>query len=116
MLNFAFTFGAELQRRALAVGTGTSMAANGVWALTLTTAFSRTPPIASTSCRRTGLGGFGAPRFAGYWLGGSLMGVLCFGSFIVYGFGAIALGPRGGIVGWPLLMSMSLITANASVP
>ena len=39
MLNFAFTFGAELQRRALAVGTGTSMAANGVWALTLTTGF-----------------------------------------------------------------------------
>jgi L-rhamnose-H+ transport protein len=38
--------------------------------------------------------------------------VLCFGSFVVYGVGATALGPTGGILGWPLFMSMSLITSN----
>jgi L-rhamnose-H+ transport protein len=40
------------------------------------------------------------------------MGLLCFGSFLVYGVGATALGPLGGIVGWPLFMSMALITSN----
>jgi len=115
MLNFAFTFGAELQRRALAVGTGTSMAANGVWALTLTTGFLANAAYCIYLLQKNRTwGDFSAPTAsAGYWFGGSLMGVLCFGSFIVYGIGAIALGPLGGIVGWPLLMSMSLITANA---
>ena len=42
----------------------------------------------------------------------SLMGLLCFGSFIVYGAGANALGNLGAVVGWPLFMSMSLITSN----
>ena len=40
------------------------------------------------------------------------MGVLCFASFIVYGAGANALGALGAVVGWPLFMSMSLITSN----
>jgi len=40
------------------------------------------------------------------------MGLLCFGSFIIYGAGANALGPLGAVVGWPLFMSMSLITSN----
>ena len=40
------------------------------------------------------------------------MGLLCFGSFITYGAGANALGPLGAVVGWPLFMSMSLITSN----
>jgi L-rhamnose-H+ transport protein len=40
------------------------------------------------------------------------MGLLCFGSFIVYGAGANALGPLGTVVGWPLFMSMALITSN----
>ena len=31
---------------------------------------------------------------------------------MAYGAGATALGPLGGIVGWPLFMSMSLITSN----
>ena len=40
------------------------------------------------------------------------MGIVLFGSFVAYGMGATALGPLGGIVGWPLFMSMSLITSN----
>ena len=40
------------------------------------------------------------------------MGLLCFGSFIIYGAGANALGSLGAVVGWPLFMSMSLITSN----
>ena len=41
------------------------------------------------------------------------MGVVLFASFMAYGSGATALGPLGGIVGWPLFMSMALITSNA---
>jgi hypothetical protein len=41
------------------------------------------------------------------------MGLLCFGSFIVYGAGANAPGPLGNVVGWPLFMSVALITSNS---
>jgi len=58
-------------------------------------------------------GGFAQLRSEpGHWAGGALMGLLCFASFLVYGHGATALGNLGGIVGWPLFMSMALITSN----
>ncbi len=41
------------------------------------------------------------------------MGLICFASFIVYGVGASALGLLGTMVGWPLFISVSLITSNA---
>lgn len=113
MLNFSFVFGQELQNRALAAGAATNMATNAIWSLTLTAGFlvnagysvwllgkNRTWSLFATA------GGFG------HWLLGALMGLICFGSFLVYGMGATALGPLGGIVGWPLFMSMSLITSN----
>jgi len=39
MLNFAFVFGEELQRQAASFGASMSMAANTIWALTLTAGF-----------------------------------------------------------------------------
>jgi L-rhamnose-H+ transport protein len=115
MLNFAFTFGAGLQQEALSFGTAPSMAANAVWALTLTTGFVVNAGYCVYLLQKNGTWGhFSAPKSsAQYWAGGGLMGLLCFASFILYGVGAITLGPLGGIVGWPLLMSTSLITANS---
>jgi len=114
MLNFAFVFGEELQRQAFAGGARASMAANPIWALTLTAGF----VVNAGYCvyllqKNRNWDLFAAPGVSvGYWLGGSLMGIVCFGSFMIYGMGATALGPLGGIVGWPLFMSMSLITSN----
>ena len=115
MLNFAFTFGVGLQQKALSFGTAPSMAANAVWALTLTTGFVVNAGYCVYLLQKNGTWGhFSVPKNSTqYWAGGGLMGVLCFASFILYGIGAITLGPLGGIVGWPLLMSMSLITANS---
>jgi L-rhamnose-H+ transport protein len=115
MLNFAFTFGAELQQQAISAGVRPGMAANALWALTLTTGFlANAGYCVYLLCRNRTWHLYAPPNAPiAYWAGGSLMGVLCFASFIVYGMGAIFLGPLGAIVGWPLLMSMSMITANA---
>jgi L-rhamnose-H+ transport protein len=114
MLNFAFVFGEEFQRRALEGGAQASMAANGIWAFTLTAGFVANGGYALYLLAKNRTWQFfstaQAPR--GYWLGAGLMGILLFGSFMAYGAGATALGPLGGIVGWPLFMSMSLITSN----
>lgn len=115
MLNFAFVFGEELQRQTAASGVSVSMSSNALWALTMTAGFvanagyaiyllgkNRTWVVFSTSLRPIGS-----------WAGAGVMGVVLFASFMAYGSGAVALGPLGGIVGWPLFMSMALITSNA---
>jgi L-rhamnose-H+ transport protein len=111
MLNFTFVFGAELQNRALAAGASSAMASNAIWPLALTSGAVTNIGYALWLMKRNGT----AAQLRGpasHWLYGFLMGALCFASFLVYGLGATALGELGGIVGWPLFMSMALITSN----
>jgi L-rhamnose-H+ transport protein len=115
MLNFGFVFGQALQVHALSFGAKPSMAANAIWALMLTAGFFVNAGYSVYLLARNHTWGAFVDRAGGgsHWLGGCLMGGILFGSFMAYGMGATALGPLGGIVGWPLFMSMSLITSNA---
>lgn len=111
MLNFTFVFGEELQRKALEFGASPSMASNAIWPLALTAGTIANAGYALLLLKRNRT--FGDLRGPGiHWFWGAMMGVLCFASFLVYGHGATALGDLGGIVGWPLFMSMALITSN----
>jgi L-rhamnose-H+ transport protein len=112
MLNFSFAFGGELQQRALDAGATRDAASNAIWPLCLTAGLIANAGYSILLFQRGGSWKLfrGAP--ASYWGWSALMGVLCFGSFIVYGAGANALGSLGAVVGWPLFMSMSLITSN----
>lgn len=113
MLNFSFVFGQELQQRALVAGATTNMATNAIWSLTLTAGFLVNAGYAIWLLGKNQTWGlFATSGGSEHWLLGTLMGLICFGSFLVYGMGATALGALGGIVGWPLFMSMSLITSN----
>lgn len=114
MLNFAFVFGAELQSKALASGSQPNMATNAIWALTLAAGFLANGGycVYLLHKNRTWNLFFSSRATASYWAGGSLMGLVFFGSFMAYGMGATALGSLGGIVGWPLFMSMSLFASN----
>lgn len=112
MLNFTFVFGAELQQRALAHGAATSLATIAIWPLALTAGAIPNAGYAWLLLQRNRtVAELKGP--AGHWAFGASMGALCFASFLVYGQGAAALGELGGIVGWPLFMSMALITSNA---
>ena len=115
MLNFSFVFGEELRRRAIELGAAPQMASNAIWPLCLTAGFlcNAAYPIYLLSRNETWRLYRKATPGLSHWFWASLMGVLCFGSFVVYGAGAETLGELGGIVGWPLFMSMALITSNA---
>lgn len=115
MLNFSFVFGKELQDQAIANGAGATMASNAIWSLTLTAGFIANAGYCVLLLNKNRTWGLfsGAKAPAGHWAGATLMGLVCFGSFMVYGMGATAMGSLGGIVGWPLFMSMALITSNA---
>ena len=112
MLNFSFVFGDELRLRALQFGAGNSMAANPIWALTVTGGFVANfiYCVYQLNKNRTWGGFRGGPAVANWPLGIS-MGLLWFGGTVIYGVGATSLGTLGGVVGWPIFMTIDIIAA-----
>jgi L-rhamnose-H+ transport protein len=47
------------------------------------------------------------------WLWGAVMGMLWFGSTVIYGGVSARLSSMGPILGWPLFMSAIILTSNA---
>jgi len=111
MFNFAFVFGDELKQRALAAGSSPAMASNAIWSLALSSSFIANAAYCIYLLNKNHTWGVFIIKGTGtaYWLGGALMGVVWFGGVILYGMGAVALGPLGGIVGWPVFLSTVII-------
>lgn len=111
--NIGFSFGSAISQAAIASGTSPAMAGNSVWAIFFSVGF--LPNLAYTlflTSRNKTLGlmisGFNI-RNAGL---GLLMSVLWIGSFYIYGYSSFQLGSLGNIVGWPLFISLSIVTGN----
>lgn len=111
MLNFAFIFGDEVKQLALNAGASSAMAGNAIWSLAVTAGFIANAIYCVYLLNKNHTWGIftGEGAGVGYWLGGALMGAFWFGGLVVYGMGAAALGTLGGIIGWPVFMSMDII-------
>jgi L-rhamnose-H+ transport protein len=111
MLNFGFVFGEEMRQLTLRAGATTAMSGNGIWALAVTCGCLPNAAYCiyllnknhTWSAFRETTSGFG------YALGASFMGLLWYGGVVVYGMGADALGALGGILGWPVYLSIDII-------
>jgi L-rhamnose-H+ transport protein len=110
MMNFSFVFGAELRVRALQAGASNAMAANPIWTLTVTSGFvvNLLYCVHLLSKNHT-WSLFRERESAGNWPLGMAMGMLWFGGIVFYGIGATSLGSLGGIVGWPIFMTLDII-------
>jgi len=112
MLNFGFLFGDELRLRALHAGASAAMAANPIWALTVTGGFvSNLVYCVYLLCRNKTWSVYHARSSPVYWLLGISTGLLWFGGTVLYGMGAASLGTLGGIIGWPIFMTLDIIVA-----
>ena len=111
MFNFAFVFGDELKQRALDAGATSAMAGNAILSLAVTTGFIANAVycVYLLNKNHTWHVFIGHKSGARYWLGGALMGALWFGGVVIYGMGAAALGVLGGIIGWPVYMTMDIV-------
>jgi L-rhamnose-H+ transport protein len=112
MMNFSFVFGDELRVRALQSGASNAMAANPIWALTVTGGFVANflYCVYLLNKNRT-WSVFREANSSPHWLLGILMGSLWFGGTVLYGVGAASLGALGGIVGWPIFMTIDILAA-----
>ena len=111
--NFGLVYGDTLMARAAQMGVALSNRTNVIWAPMLTAALLpymiycvyrlKKNKSAHLYCQS---------GTALYWVFGAIMGVLWFGSTIIYGAVTTMMGTLGPVLGWPLFMSAIIIVSN----
>lgn len=110
--NVGMNYAVSLKAAAVERGASESMAGNAAWALLFTAGFAvNLSYCLGLMIRRGNLRQFAShcPRNAG-WI--ALMAAMWIGSFYLYGMGAGRMGSWGGILGWPLFISLAILVGN----
>jgi len=111
--NLGFTFGAEYSRRAIEQGAAPTMAGNAIWAPLTAPLFVCSGAYCVWLMQKNKTGGLLVLKETGhYWALATLMGFMWIGGFVLYAPGARYLGSLGTSVGWAVMMSTMVITAN----
>lgn len=111
--NLALTFGQEILIQARSLGATELNSVNALWAVAMFPLFfcSAVYCLYLLQHKRT-LKRFRMPGTGHYWVWVVLMGAAQMAGIAFYGFGAASLGPLGPSIGFPLLMSSMILTAN----
>jgi L-rhamnose-H+ transport protein len=113
MLNFGFAFGSSLLRIAKNNGASADAAANVVWVPILLAG--AVPGIIYSVYllrKNSSAKKFMLPGTLSYWFFAFGMGILWFGSVVLYGVAALRIGDLGTVLGWPLFMT-AIVLASA---
>ncbi len=113
LVNIGFTEGAPLQQLARAQGAAAIWAPNAIWLPLMLAGGVPGWIYCSYLVKKNRT----APRFRRpgtgmYWLLAGVMALFWFGSTVLYGIGAGELGRLGTVLGWPVFMSLIVITAG----
>ncbi|PYX94391.1 MAG: hypothetical protein DMG71_12655 [Acidobacteria bacterium] len=113
LVNFGFAFGEPLKKAAQQFGAAQTWTPNAVW-LPLMVAGGVPNLIYCIYLIRKNrtASKFKAPGTGLYWGLAAIMAFFWFGSTVMYGVGATELGELGPVLGWPLFMSLIVITAT----
>jgi L-rhamnose-H+ transport protein len=115
-LNFSFVLGKPLREAALVFGAREDVASLAIWAPALAGAFLPNVLYALFQLNRNRTrenAGVSGAAIRG-WLPALAAGILLYGAVSLYGLGASAMGPLGALTGWPILISMGIITAGVA--
>jgi L-rhamnose-H+ transport protein len=113
LVNLGLTFGNPLVRAASLAGAAPLWAPNQVWLLLMCAGGVPNLIYCVYLMKKNGTGGkFGATGSASYWALAALMAFFWFASTVLYGIATVKLGELGAVFGWPLFMSLIVITAS----
>lgn len=113
LINFGLAFGGPILSRAAQRGMSPASQANVLWAPMLTAALVPYLAYCLLLFRRNRTWHlFTLPGTAFHWVLGILMGCLWMGSVALYGAASTRMAGMGSILGWPLFMSVIIITAG----
>ena len=111
--NLGFAFGGEYVRRAMELGASESVAGNSIWAPLTLPLFICNAAYCTWLMRKNKTGGLLLLKGTHYyWALAALMGFMWIGGFFLYAPGTRWLGSLGTSVGWAVMMSTMVITAN----
>jgi L-rhamnose-H+ transport protein len=112
LTNVGMNYAGHLKAAAIKLGAAESMAGNAAWALFFTAGF----VVNAGYCMALM---FKRRNFGELWLdlGRNLgliagMALIWIGSFYFYGMGAARMGRLGGVLGWPLFISLAIMVGN----
>jgi L-rhamnose-H+ transport protein len=110
LFNIALAYGGEFNRLAVAAGSSPLNAANAQWAFTVTFGYLPNVLVSIITFTRNRSWGELPKGPALHWIWPPIMGLTWIGGTALYGTGATLLGKLGPVVGWPVYMSMMIIT------
>jgi len=114
MLNLGLAFGGSIQRAAQQNGASQAMMSNAVWLPCLYAGFLPGAIYCYILMRKKrSLSALGLPGTWYYWLTSASMGLLWFGSIILYSISTVKLGDLGTSIGWPLFLA-SIVVASTT--
>jgi L-rhamnose-H+ transport protein len=113
LVNFGFVFGEPLKRAAQQAGATQTWASNAVWLPLMVAGGIPNIIYCVYLMRKNNTGSrFGTAGTSYYYILAAFMAFFWFGSTVMYGVGATKLGALGPVLGWPLFMSLIVITAT----
>ena len=113
LVNLGLTFGAPLLDSAQRLGTPSIWTPNAVWMPLMCAGAMPNLIYCIYLLRKNGTANrLGLPATRSHFLLAGLMGFFWFASTLLYGIAAGLLGSLGAVVGWPLFMSLIVITAS----
>lgn len=111
MLNLSFAYGGPLAKSAVERGASPLYSANVIWAVALSGGFVANAAYCLWLIARGGAWRALAGPAREYGLAAA-MALLWSAGYIFYGIGGSALGEMAAVIGWPLMSSMSILSAN----
>jgi len=111
-VNFGLAFGAPLVESARASGASALNASNAVWMPLMLAGAAPNVLYCLWLLRKNRTGDKFPAGGVGHWTLAFVMAVCWFGSTLLYGLSTVKLGAWGPILGWPLFMSLIVITAS----
>lgn len=113
LFNIALAYGGEFNQLAIEQGARPINAANAQWAFTVTFGYIPNLLVSVFRLSREQLWvQFAEPVGISHWLWPPVMGLMWIGGTALYGSGAGLLGPLGAVIGWPVYMSVMIVTGN----
>ncbi|HEV2304921.1 MAG TPA: L-rhamnose/proton symporter RhaT [Candidatus Acidoferrales bacterium] len=113
LVNIGFTSGPQLLSAAEKAGAAKQWAPNAVWLpLMMAGGIPNLVYCIYLVKKNRTADRFSRPKTASYFILAGIMGVFWFGSTLLYGIAAGKMGSLGTVVGWPLFMSLIVITAS----
>jgi L-rhamnose-H+ transport protein len=113
MLNLGLAYGGSIQRAAQEHGASLAMMSNAVWLPCLYAGFLPGAIYCYILMRKKGnVRDLRLPGTWYYWLVGATMGLLWYGSIILYSISTVKLGDLGTAIGWPLFLAAIVVAST----